>query len=154
MPSGYERRRAKARIEKTARVKGYSTITRELAKAVIDDDVEEFLKKNSGPASALAAEDGDEALEQVVGERRAAPPWTADATERLNRVPEGFMREMTRARVLEFAKRVGASRIDLAIVEEGIAEGRRIMSETISRYQQGGEAREAAREALGEANGS
>ena len=45
--------------------------------------------------------------------------WTEDATARLNRVPAGFMRDMTREEVERVAAAKGVSTIDLAVCEEG-----------------------------------
>ncbi len=47
--------------------------------------------------------------------------WTAEATTRLQRIPEGFMRDMTQERVESFARKNGAETITLAMVEEKYA---------------------------------
>ncbi len=47
--------------------------------------------------------------------------WSPEAETRLTRVPEGFMREMTRQRVETFARQSGVSMITLALVEEKYA---------------------------------
>jgi hypothetical protein len=52
--------------------------------------------------------------------------WTPDAEARLAKVPQGFMREMTRQRVETHARKAGARTITLDLVEEkyaGWAEG-------------------------------
>src|SRR5438093_1191582 len=60
--------------------------------------------------------------------------WTEDATARLNRVPAGFMRDMTREEVEKVATAKGVSTIDLAVCEEGIGHARETMNEVIAGY--------------------
>ena len=71
--------------------------------------------------------------------------WTSDAVQRVFRVPAGFMRNKTQERVEELAReRAEASRaagsgegaltIDLALVEDGIEFGKKMMAEMISTY--------------------
>ena len=61
--------------------------------------------------------------------------WTADAAQRILRVPAGFMRNQTQERVEELARERAASTIDLALVEEGIEIGKKMMAEMIATYQ-------------------
>jgi hypothetical protein len=70
--------------------------------------------------------------------------WTDDAVQRIFRVPAGFMRSQTQSRIEELAReRAAACRaeafgeggaIDLALVEEGIEIGKRMMAEMIATY--------------------
>jgi hypothetical protein len=60
--------------------------------------------------------------------------WTADATQRIFRVPAGFMRGKTQERIEELARERGVSAIDLALVEDGIEIGKRMMAEMIANY--------------------
>ena len=60
--------------------------------------------------------------------------WAEDATQRILRVPAGFMRNKTQERVEELAKERGATRIELSLVEEGIEIGKKIMAEVIAAY--------------------
>jgi Proto-chlorophyllide reductase 57 kD subunit len=60
--------------------------------------------------------------------------WTNDATQRIFRVPAGFMRSKTQERIEELARERGAGAIDLALVEEGIEIGKRMMAEMIAGY--------------------
>jgi hypothetical protein len=55
--------------------------------------------------------------------------WTADAAQRILRVPAGFMRNKT-----PDARERASSTIDLALVEEGIEIGRKMMAEMIANY--------------------
>ncbi len=60
--------------------------------------------------------------------------WTEDATARLNRVPAGFMRDMTREEIEKVATGKGLPTIDLAVCEEGIGHARETMNEVIAGY--------------------
>jgi nucleotide-binding universal stress UspA family protein len=60
--------------------------------------------------------------------------WTDDATQRIFRVPAGFMRSKTQERIEELARERAASTIDLALVEEGIEIGKKMMAEMIATY--------------------
>ena len=61
--------------------------------------------------------------------------WTDEATQRIFRVPAGFMRSQTQERIEELARERGAASIDLALVEAGIEIGKRMMAEMIATYQ-------------------
>jgi hypothetical protein len=63
--------------------------------------------------------------------------WTEDAVARLNRVPAGFMRDITRSRIEAVAKERGAELIDLEVVEAGIEVGKKIMNEVVADYSKG-----------------
>ena len=60
--------------------------------------------------------------------------WTSDAAQRILRVPAGFMRSKTQERIEELARERAAAAIDLALVEEGIEIGKRMMAEMIANY--------------------
>jgi Proto-chlorophyllide reductase 57 kD subunit len=62
--------------------------------------------------------------------------WTADAVTRILRVPAGFMRNRTQQRIEDLARERGRTAVDLALVEEGIEHGRKLMEEMIQGYQQ------------------
>jgi hypothetical protein len=66
-----------------------------------------------------------------------AVAWTEDAVARLNRVPAGFMRDITRSRIEAVAKERGAELIDLEVVEAGIEVGKKIMNEVVADYSKG-----------------
>ena len=51
------------------------------------------------------------------------------------RVPAGFMRNKTQERIEELARERAASTIDLALVEEGIEIGKKMMAEMIATYE-------------------
>ena len=60
--------------------------------------------------------------------------WTADAAQRILRVPAGFMRNQTQERIEQLARERSASTIDLALVEDGIEIGKKMMAEMIANY--------------------
>jgi hypothetical protein len=71
--------------------------------------------------------------------------WTSEAAQRILRVPAGFMRNKTQERIEEFARErdvacraeafgEGGKGIDLALVEEGIEMGKKLMTEMIATY--------------------
>ena len=60
--------------------------------------------------------------------------WTDDAVQRIFRVPAGFMRNKTQERVEELARERAATTIDLALVEDGIEFGKKMMAEMIANY--------------------
>jgi nucleotide-binding universal stress UspA family protein len=130
----YLRRRAKARVEKYARSRKIPVITLGLALPVIEDTVGRdklgagwdtlLAKTRFAPAEAPAPPTGE------AGPYR----WTEDAVARLDRVPAGFMRDMTREEVEKLAAAKGAITIDLAVCEEGIGHARQLMNEVIAGY--------------------
>jgi hypothetical protein len=140
MPDGYQRRRAKARIEKKARVQRAPVITLEMVEEVVDrSQVDTALLEERGSLGRRAIDDA------IPGDRNVRDgefSWTPDAVARLNRVPEGFMRKATRARIENIARRASTDLIDLDVVEKGIAEGLLVMEEMIRKRDgdKGGEA--------------
>lgn len=165
----YQRRRAKARIEKNAHGQGLETVTLEMAKRFIEEETGNLYREADKAAGApdpaevpavgkeaqgRAALDGDEAAAEaaaaddglrLIARDAADNPmtsrfdWTDDAVARLLRVPAGFMRDRTQKRVEELAaeKRNGPgdAPIDLALVEEGIQHGLRMMAEMIGQQE-------------------
>ncbi|MBI3622412.1 MAG: universal stress protein UspA, partial [Nitrospirae bacterium] len=113
-PSGYVRRRAKAKIEKSARKLGVKTITKELAGQVID----EYLEL---PGQAGLNGEG----------KMGATEWTAEAQQRLERVPPGFMRDCTKALIEKHARTVNAATITLDVANAGIEQAKTTMEEAM-----------------------
>lgn len=134
VPSGYDRRRTKARIEKTARVRGLSTVTAEFALDMVEQEIADgsYLSERGERLDVELPADGgpDDAVPRP---REGSPlPWTDAAWKRICRVPDGFMRDMTREKVEEFAADRQQTFVDLALCEDGIAEGRRMMAEALA----------------------
>ena len=57
-----------------------------------------------------------------------------DAAQRILRVPAGFMRNKTQERIEDLARERAAATIDLALVEDGIEIGKKMMAEMIATY--------------------
>jgi nucleotide-binding universal stress UspA family protein len=133
----YLRRRAKARVEKYARSKRIPVITCQLALPMIEDTVGRD-KLGAGWDTLLAKTRFEPAA--VPATPATAPDglaWTAEAVARLDRVPAGFMRDMTREEVERVARDRGVTTIDLAVCEEGIGHARNTMNEVIAGYVKG-----------------
>jgi len=132
----YLRRRAKARIEKYARSKRIPVITKELAFPMIEETVGRD-KLGAGWETLIAKTTFEPAqLEGGNGGNGQAGEfaWTPEATARLNRVPAGFMRDMTREEIEKVARERAATTIDLALCEDGIGHARNTMNEVIAGY--------------------
>jgi nucleotide-binding universal stress UspA family protein len=142
MKNAYQRRRVKARVEKRARMMRLDAITLDFARQVIEEETGAPLEIESRaaqvPESAAAA--GEARL--VARDDKKNPlistfEWTADAAQRIFRVPAGFMRSKTQERIEELAHERAVSTIDLALVEEGIEIGKKMMAEMIANYPKG-----------------
>jgi nucleotide-binding universal stress UspA family protein len=140
MKNAYQRRRVKARVEKRARMMKLDAITLDFARQVIEEETGTPLEIQSRapeiPESAVAAL-GEARL--VARDDKKNPlistfDWTNDAAQRILRVPAGFMRNKTQERIEELARERAATAIDLALVEEGIEIGKKMMAEMIATY--------------------
>ena len=144
----YRRRRAKARIEKKARMSKLPTVTFEFARALIEDETGEPVTIEAREQAAETNGNGDGASE-AAHERKliardgdrvpllSSYEWTADATARILRVPAGFMRDRTQERVELVAREKHVSQIGIRTVEEGIELGRELMEQMIAAYEIG-----------------
>ena len=133
----YRRRRAKARIEKKARMSKLPTVTFEFARAQIEDETGEPVTIEAREQAAEANGNGSAVSEATSDERKliardadrvpllSTYEWTADATSRILRVPAGFMRDRTQERVELVAREKHVSQIGIRTVEEGIELGPR-----------------------------
>ena len=147
MKNAYLRRRVKARVEKSARMKRLDAITLEFARHVIEEETGSPLEIGTPSAdkagvratdAASGAGAGSEA-KLIARDDRKNPlistfDWTHDAVQRILRVPAGFMRNKTQERVEEIARERAAAAIDLALVEDGIESGKQMMAEMIAVY--------------------
>jgi hypothetical protein len=150
MKNAYQRRRVKARVEKRARMMKLDAITLDFARQVIEEETGAPLEiqVRTAPLPESAAAATGEA--RLVGRDDKKNPlistfdWTSDAAQRILRVPAGFMRNQTQERIEELARERAASTIDLALVEEGIEIGKKMMAEMIATYQGPSSAKPAA----------
>jgi hypothetical protein len=148
MKNAYQRRRVKARVEKRARMMRLDAITLEFARQVIEEETGAPLEIGAlsagvtAPPPANAAQPATAAGSEprlIARDDRKNPlissfDWTNDATQRIFRVPAGFMRSKTQERIEELARERAAASIDLGLVEEGIEIGKRMMAEMIATY--------------------
>lgn len=143
----YRRRRAKARIEKKARMSKLPTVTFEFARVMIEEETGEPVTIEAREQAAEA--NGNGAAEPSADERKLIArdedrvpllsnhEWTTEAVERILRVPAGFMRDRTQERVELVAREKHVSRIGIKTVEEGIELGRELMEQMIAAYEIG-----------------
>jgi len=159
MKNAYQRRRVKARVEKRARMMRLDAITLEFARQVIEEETGTPLNievparpepragragEDAGPDAgqdgpASGSDSADVQARLIARDERKNPlistfGWTDEATQRIFRVPAGFMRGKTQERIEELARERAAATIDLALVEEGIEIGKRMMAEMIAGY--------------------
>ncbi len=138
VPDGYQMRRARAQIEKSTRVKGLDTITRDMVAAAVSDLLEDT-SVLSAPGSGLKENPAEQApdRESVAVELidKGAYKWTPDAWARLERVPEGFMRDKTKGRMETAADGHNTTIVTLEIAEEGLEVSRKAMEEAIRKQQ-------------------
>ena len=133
VPEGYQRRRAKAQIEKNARVKRIPTITKDLVMSVVDNTLDDTRHLEERGKLNQSATDAAENLPDQEYIKDGDFNWTADAVARLNRVPEGFMRNATKKRVEQVARERDVHLIDLEVTEAGIELGKKMMEEMIKK---------------------
>ena len=137
IPDGYQMRRAKAQIEKRARVRRVPTITLDMVCSVTQAHLEDTLHLSSPGVLKSPSTHGDGARDAATKPaaedliRDGELLWTPRAWARLERVPEGFMRNRTKERVEEVASGRSTTLITLSITEEGIKEGLKLMEEMI-----------------------
>jgi nucleotide-binding universal stress UspA family protein len=134
MKNAYQRRRVKARVEKRARMMRFDTITLAFAREVIEEETGTPLDIQNSSA-ILAAESKLVARDDKKNPLISTFAWADDAVQRIMRVPAGFMRNKTQERIEELARERAATTIDLALVEEGIELGKKMMAEMIATYQ-------------------
>jgi len=154
VPAGFQRRRAKAKIEKTARKLGMTTITLEYAAPMIQEAASEdytpiFANKGTGAlteaqTTVAAVANGTNGPTpsyengQVKGDSYEMDPapssrytWMPEAQARLERAPEGFMRDCTRALIEKHADKIGVMVITAEVAHEGIEQAKDYMAEAM-----------------------
>jgi hypothetical protein len=151
VPAGFQRRRAKAKIEKTARKLGMTTITLEYAAPLIKEAADEdytpiFANKGTGTDAKAEARlaglgnggnghghgNGHGKSEETTMSDAPSPfTWTPDAQARLERAPAGFMRDCTRALIEKHAEKQGVTTITAEIANEGIEQAKGFMEEAM-----------------------
>ena len=148
----YRRRRAKARIEKKARMSKLPTVTFEFARVMIEDETGEPVTieareqaaevTGNGAAAESPAEAPADERKLIARDDDRVPllsnhEWSAEAIERILRVPAGFMRDRTQERIELVAREKHVAQIGIKTVEEGIELGRELMEQMIAAYEIG-----------------
>jgi len=144
LKDAYQRRRAKARVEKQARMRKVDVVTLEFARRVIEEETGVPLPSELPRAAAsdvAAVPSGGDGLKLVARDGKNNPlfsalAWAGDAVERILRVPAGFMRNKTQERIEELARERSVPLVDLPLVEEGIEAGKRMMAEMVATYKE------------------
>ncbi len=134
VPAGFQRRRAKAKIEKTSRKLGMTTITLEYAAPMIQEAAAEdyapiFANKTAGEASTM----GTDSKNDQAPEANGSDPytWEPDALQRLERAPAGFMRDCTKALIIKHADKMGITTITLDVANQGIEQAKETMEDAM-----------------------
>src|ERR671912_423622 len=144
-----EKRRVKARVEKSALKKGYTTITRDYVAQQYHEETgreapeaksggcpvsyaKEQVKETSGATCPIDHSAFQKAGAQVPEGGSKEFTWTEDAIERLNRAPKGFMRNISRNMTEKLARERGTTHIDLALVEDSLSGARDTMEDVIT----------------------
>jgi nucleotide-binding universal stress UspA family protein len=120
LPAGYLRRRVKAIVEKTARTRRLPAITVDVAEPFVRPELD-ALDGGAGPHRAPLG------TEAHTGPAVAAPhrlPWSAEAEERIERIPAGYLRNLAHEQVERLALALRAAEVTALHVEAGIAEAR------------------------------
>lgn len=144
-----EKRRVRARVEKSALKKGYTTITREY---VVQQYREETGREAPEPkAAGCPVSHAKQAVQETTGGKcpidhsafqRAGAlvpeggsrefDWTQEAIDRLERAPKGFMRNISRNMTERLARERGVTHIDLTLVEDSLTGARTTMEDVIT----------------------
>ncbi len=159
LKDAYQRRRAKARIEKSARMKRMQVITADFARHFVEEEGGVLYEMTAEAAAAETHEvaareaaareeseeavgaDGDPAEDAggrcLIARDDAGTPlfssltWSTEAVERILRVPSGMMRDRTQERVEAVALEQHTSEVSLTMVEQGVQVGLDLMAQMI-----------------------
>ncbi|NOY83968.1 MAG: universal stress protein [Nitrospirae bacterium] len=141
VPAGFERRRAKAKVEKTARKMGFQTIANEFAIRMIkgldemlDEGVEIGGNAISKAVSQMKAEKEAAQKPEVTKAKPTKPQftWSDEGMARIERVPVGFMRDATRQHIENYAFSNDITHMTLEVVEAGIEKATSEMEAVLS----------------------
>ena len=127
-PQGHLRRKAHARVEKNARVQKVNKVTA----AFLDKILNEKIVKD-GNGNGNGDSEGIPGDISKIGEALDAEDfnWSPEALERLEKVPQGFMRDNTQNRVMAWCSQNDIKDISLEVCETGIKESVKMMEDAI-----------------------
>jgi nucleotide-binding universal stress UspA family protein len=134
----YLRRRTRARIEKSARLRRLKVVTLEFAQDLIEEETGMLLA--AAPSDETPPTPEADGKKLIARDAHGAPlfsefDWTDQASARIARVPAGFMRDRTQARIEELTRQQGIRQIDLERVEAGIELGLQMMTEMVAQNE-------------------
>jgi nucleotide-binding universal stress UspA family protein/rubrerythrin len=144
-----EKRRVRARVEKSALKKGYTTITREYVEQQYREETgreapevssggcpvshaREKVEEASGGKCPIDHSAFQKAGELVPEGGSKEFTWTQEAIDRLERAPKGFMRNISRNMTEKLARERGTTHIDLPLVEDSLSGARDTMEDVIT----------------------
>jgi nucleotide-binding universal stress UspA family protein/rubrerythrin len=144
-----EKRRVKARVEKSALKKGYTTITREYVEQQYREETgreapevksggcpvshaKQQVEKASGGKCPIDHSAFQKAGNLVPEGGSKEFAWTQEAIDRLERAPKGFMRNISRNMTENLARERGVVHIDLPLVEDSLSGARTTMEDVIT----------------------
>ena len=137
VPRGYMRRNVKARIEKSARTQRIGTITSEFSTRIISESMNQASAvREDAPELRAVAQSADRPTTPQEGTFESSFEWAADARRRLDLVPAGFMRTITKSRIEQRAEEAGLEAIDLEFAARVIEDGRSLNNEVLGTYYQ------------------
>jgi hypothetical protein len=142
----------RARVEKSALKKGYTTITRDYVEQQYREETgREAPEVKEANAGGCPVSHAKEKVEEASGAKcpvdhsafqkagNLVPEggskgftWTEEAIDRLGRAPKGFMRNISRNMTEKLARERGTTRIDLALVEDSLSGARTTMEDVIT----------------------
>lgn len=146
LQDAYRRRRTKARVEKAARLRKMEAVSLEFVRRYVEEETGEPLvladrAAGAEPAGTVPLDPAPAPERRLVARDEKNVPllscleWSEEAARRILRVPAGFMRNRTQERIEALARERGKGAVDLALVEEGIELGRKLMAEAIEAYR-------------------
>jgi len=131
------RRNVKARIEKSARSQKIHTITNDFATHIIDESMGEAAAVREDAPELRAMQTQTESQNTQESNNFASTlQWTQKAIDRLNLVPEGFMRNITQTRIEQRANEAEITEITLDFAARVIEDGRSLANEVLGEYYQ------------------
>ena len=114
------------------------------ATQIIDDSMGEAaaVREDAPELRAMQAQAETQNAEGTVS-IESTLQWTEDAVERLNLVPDGFMRNITQTRIEQRAQEAGVAQVTLDFAARVIEDGRSLANEVLGEYYQGNQPAES-----------
>jgi nucleotide-binding universal stress UspA family protein/histone H3/H4 len=124
VPEGFMRDTSKTRVEAYAKQQGKTEITLEVCEAGLAEARKAMMgaMQSSGGMPDMVAMMGKSKPPEQKSDQAVKAEWTEEAEQRIESVPEGFMRQLTRQRIESFAGRKSVNRIDNALIDAKYAE--------------------------------